>query len=214
MARKTSARRVSKSEQQRSVTAAGQPSLPAMERAVASFLTAAGLDPSAHRELSETPALVAAAWAEEFLDGYRRDPRRILEERIDVGEPRLDEMVTLTGLEFQSVCPHHLLPYGGVAQLAYLPGRYVAGFGQIVGVLDCLSHRLVLQEDLAKQVARALQEGLEARGVAVRLEAQQSCMALRGGRQAHARVVTEAFAGTEAQQREIRARFAGAVGSR
>lgn len=214
MARKTSAQRVKKSEQQRSVEAAGKPSLTAMERAVASFLTAAGLDPSTHPDLSETPALVATAWAEEFLDGYGRDPMRILGERIDVGESRLDEMVTLTGLEFQSVCPHHLLPYGGVAHVAYLPGRYVAGFGQIVDVLDCLSHRLVLQEDLAKQVVKALQDGLEARGVAVRLEAQQNCLSLRGGRQAHARVVTEAFAGTEAQQREVRARFTGAAGSR
>lgn len=132
MARKTSARRVKKSERQPSSEVTRQPSLPAMERAVASFLTAAGLDPSTHPELSETPSLVATAWAEEFLDGYRRDPRQILEERIDIGEPKMDEMVTLTGLEFQSICPHHLLPYGGVAHLAYLPGRYVAGFGQIV----------------------------------------------------------------------------------
>jgi GTP cyclohydrolase I len=127
---------------------------------------------------------------------------------------RQGELVALTNLQFVGVCPHHLLPYAGVAHIAYVPGRHLVGFGQIVQVVECLSRRFALQEELAKTIAFELQAGLEARGVAVMLEAQQSCLALRGERQHGANAIAEAYAGSPAQQRDLRVRFSQVMASR
>ncbi|MBI5544050.1 MAG: GTP cyclohydrolase I FolE [Deltaproteobacteria bacterium] len=182
-----------------------------MAEAIRGFLCAAGLDPAAHPELASTPELVARAWAEEFLGGYGDDPRRILSERMSAPRSSAPQMVALIGLSFQSTCPHHLLPYGGVAHVAYLPGRFVVGFGQIVKLLDCLGHRLILQEDLARQIADALVELVGARGAGVVLEAQQSCLALRGGRRPGSCAVAEAWAGAFERDSELRERFLAAM---
>ena len=189
--------------------AATAASLVRMRDALADFLAAAGLDPAQHPELRQTPEIAAHAWAEEFLDGYRADPHEILAERF--AAPRGQGLVVLAGLDYQGVCPHHLLPYGGVAHVAYLPGAHVVGFGQIVRLLDCLSHRLALQEDLARQLADALMDGLGARGAGVLLEAEQACVALRGGKRKGSRAVAEAFAGALAADAELRARFLSAA---
>ena len=189
---------------------AGQGDRAGMEAALRAFLVAAGLDPRTP-QLAQTPALAARAWCDEFLDGNRADPAAILAETMPAPRSRAKELVCLTRLSFQSVCPHHLLPYGGQAHVGYLPGRSVVGFGQIVQLLDCLGHRLILQEDLARQVAQALVDHVGARGAAVVLEAQQSCVALRGGRRAGSRAVTEAFTGAFVENRELRERFASAI---
>jgi GTP cyclohydrolase I len=186
-------------------------SLPGMEAALRAFLEAAGLDPEANPELRQTPELAARAWAEEFLDGYRTRPAEVLAQRMPAGAAAGRELVTLLRLDFQSVCPHHLLPYGGMAHVAYLPGDHVVGFGQIARLLDCLGHRLVLQEDLARQIARALVDELGARGAGAVLDAEQACLSLRGGRRAGARVVVEAFAGAMEAEEELRRRFLSAI---
>jgi GTP cyclohydrolase I len=178
-----------------------------MQAAVRAFLSAAGLDPKSHPELAQTPSLVARTWAEELLDGYRSDPHQILAERMPAGVRSHDELIVLERLAYQSVCPHHLLPYGGLAHVAYVPGRTLVGFGQIVRLLDCLSHRLMLQEDLGKEVAEVLMRELGAKAAGVLLESEQACMALRGGRRNGSRVVTEAFAGKLARDPELRGRF-------
>jgi GTP cyclohydrolase I len=182
-----------------------------MQRAVREFLLAVGLDPDSTAELGQTPALVARAWAEDFLDGYRSNPRDVLAERSPFARGKHDELVVLKGVRFQSVCPHHLLPYEGVAHVAYAPGRSVVGFGQIVKLLDCLGHRLILQEELARQTAVALREQLQARGAAVVLEAGQACMILRGGRRSGSTVRTEAYEGVFERDRELRERFHAAI---
>jgi GTP cyclohydrolase I len=182
-----------------------------MEAALKHFLVAAGLDPARHADLAQTAELTARAWAEEFLDGYRTDPRAILAARIKAPRGRGRELVVLADLDYQGVCPHHLLPYGGVAHVAYLPGAHVVGFGQIVKLLDCLSHRLVLQEHLARQIADALTDELGARGAGVLLEAEQACMALRGGRRRGSRAYAEAFTGALASDAELRERFVSAA---
>ncbi len=186
---------------------------PAMEEAVRAFLVAAGLDPKSHPDLGETPRLVARAWADEFLAGYRTSPAEVLAERMPAPRSRAKELVVLTRVEFQSVCPHHLLPYRGRAHLAYLPGRSLVGFGQLVHLLDCLAQRLVLQEDLARQVADALCQEIGARGAAVLLEADQACLALRGGKRPGSLATAEAYAGLLARDAELRARFLSAVRS-
>ena len=190
------------------------PRFEAMQRAVSDFLVAAGLDPQEHEGLAMTPELVARAWAEEFIDGYMTDPREILAERMPAPKGKGGEMVALTGLDYQSACPHHLLPYGGVAHVAYLPGRHVIGFGQMVQLLDCLGHRLVLQEDLARAVSDALMEIVGARGVGVVLEAKQACLALRGGRRAGSTAIAEAWGGEFARSAELRERFLSSIRSR
>jgi GTP cyclohydrolase I len=190
---------------------AGTPDRVAMRQAVDAFLRAAGLDPESHRDLAQTAELVTRAWADEFLDGYRTRPAEVLAERIPVAQARHDELVVLANITFQSVCPHHLLPYGGVAHVAYVPGRHVVGFGQIVRLLDCLGHRLVLQEDLARQVADAMHADLGARGAAVLLEAEQTCLTLRGGRRAGAKATAEAYAGSMGSDPDLRQRFYAAI---
>ena len=174
--------------------------------AVARFLDALGLPPGVRSsdDLACTPARVAEAWLEDLVDGYRHDPAGILDGAIP---SRNRDLVAVTGIEFHSICPHHLLPSRGVAHVAYLPAGRVVGFGQIVRLVDALAHRLVLQEDLAHAVAEALVQHLGARGAACALEAEQLCLTVRGARRPRARTHAEAYAGTLARDRAARRRF-------
>ena len=167
--------------------------LKAMERAVRNFLAAAGLD-AASPALRETPALVARAWRDEFLDGYRRDPSQILDPHIALNGHR-PALVLLDHIDYVTVCPHHLLPSRGRARVAYAPGRWIVGLGQIAQLVEALAHRLVLQEDLGEQIVAALMRHLGARGAACRLEAEHTCLRLRGEKQTSAVTHTEALAG-------------------
>ena len=170
------------------------PDVEGMRRAVQAFLTASGLSPD-DPELKETPARVAEAWAEHFLDGYGRDPEAVLAERIPVPEGSRGELVVVTGLRFHSMCPHHLLPVEGRAHLAYVPGEFVVGFGRLAALLDTWAHRLILQETLARNVARSLARGLESPGAACILEAHQGCLRVRGEEQRDAVTHVEAYEG-------------------
>ncbi|HET8734040.1 MAG TPA: GTP cyclohydrolase I [Anaeromyxobacteraceae bacterium] len=147
-----------------------RPGAAALPRAVADFLDALALPPEVRRgpDLAGTPARVAEAWREDLLDGYGRDPAAILAETMPASGR---DLVAVTAIDFHSVCPHHLLPSRGLAHLAYVPGGRVVGFGQLARLVDALAHRLVLQEDLARQVVEALMTHLGARGAACVLEA-------------------------------------------
>ncbi|MGZ5957244.1 MAG: GTP cyclohydrolase I [Myxococcaceae bacterium] len=165
-----------------------------MRSAVQAFLTASGLPPD-DPELKETPARVAEAWVEHFLDGYGRDPDTVLAERIPVPDGSRGELVVVTGLRFHSMCPHHLLPVEGRAHLAYVPGEFVVGFGRLAALLDTWAHRLILQEHMARGVARSLARGLESPGAACIIEAQQACLRIRGEQQRDAVTHAEAYEG-------------------
>jgi GTP cyclohydrolase I len=182
------------------------PSRAAAEDAIARFLDALGLPPDVRRaeDLEGTPARVAEAWLEDLVDGYGRDPAAILAGALP-NEGR--DLVAVTGIDFHSVCPHHLLPSRGVAHVAYLPGGKVVGFGQIVKLVDGLAHRLVLEEDLARQIADALVRHVGARGAACILEAEQLCLTVRGEKRAGARTHAEAWAGALARDGAARRRF-------
>ena len=179
--------------------------LKAMERAVAGFLRAAGLDPSSGA-LHDTPSLVARAWHDEFIDGYRRDPARVLGERIPLNGHGAS-LVVLDRIDYVTVCPHHLLPSRGRARVAYVPGRWIVGLGQIAQLVEVLAHRLVLQEELGEQIVDAMTRHLGARGAACRLEAEHACLRLRGEKQAAATTCTEAFAGRFLRDPDLRRRF-------
>lgn len=197
----------------RALSAGQAPDLEAMRRAVQAFLEASGLPPD-DPELKETPARVAEAWAQTFLDGYGRDPDAVLAERIPVPEGSAGELVVVTGLRFHSMCPHHLLPVEGRAHLAYVPGEYVVGFGRLAALLDTWAHRLILQEHLARNVARSLARSLESPGAACILEAHQACLRVRGEEQRDAVTHAEAYEGLLRKdgmlRRELWARIAAA----
>jgi len=182
----------------------------AVASAVAEFLDALGL-PAGVRgsgELAGTPARVAQAWLEELLDGYADDPAEIL---ADASASGARSLVALTGIEYHSVCPHHLLPSRGVAHVAYLPAGKLVGFGQLVRLVDTLAHRLVLQEDLAQQIAAALVEHLGARGAGCVLEAEHLCLTVRGERRPQARAHAEGWAGMMARDAAARSGLLAAV---
>jgi len=180
--------------------------------AVARFLDALGLPPEVRgaADLAGTPRRVAEAWLEDLVDGYGRDPAEILAATLPSAGR---DLVAVTGIDFHSVCPHHLLPSRGVAHVAYLPGGRVVGFGQIVKLVDALAHRLVLEEDLARQIADALVRHVGARGAACLLEAEQLCMTVRGERRVGARAHAEAWVGALAKDGPARRRFQALAGA-
>jgi GTP cyclohydrolase I len=182
-----------------------------MERAVAEFLEAAGLslgDPN----LVDTPKRVVEAWTNEFLAGYRSTPQEALGETYPAPRDSDGELVVLTDLWFRSMCPHHLLPVVGRAHVAYVPSKRVVGFGRISALLDCFAHRLILQEDLAREVARALAKELGSPATACILEAEQACLRLRGGRQTEARTHAEAYEGRLRTDRDLRRELWARIG--
>lgn len=182
-----------------------KPNRAAMKRAVEDFLRAAGLDVR-DANLRETPARVTEAWADEFLAGYGATAAGVLGDRFPVSKSSDHELVVVTGLHFRSMCPHHLMPYAGVAHLAYVPGAEVVGFGRLSALVDVFAHRLVLQEELARQVARALMKELGSQGAACVVSAEQTCFRLRGEEQHAAVTHSEAYEGVlteKALRREL-----------
>jgi GTP cyclohydrolase IA len=165
-----------------------------MERAVTAFLEAAGLDLS-DPNLAQTPERVTEAWADEFLSGYGQTARAALGERFPVSKASEREVVVVTDLWFRSMCPHHLLPYSGRAHVAYVPGDSVVGFGRLSALVEVFASRLVLQEELARQIATALTAELGTQGAACVLEAEQTCLRLRGSEQCEAVTHAEAYEG-------------------
>ena len=120
-------------------------------------------------------------------------------------------MVITTGIDFHSMCPHHLLPYRGVAHVAYVPKKGVVGFGKLVELVDACAHRLVLQEQVAEDIADALMRHLGARGAACVLDAEQGCLTLRGPKRREARTVTRALRGVIAKDSGLQASFLAAM---
>src|SRR5437868_1452466 len=152
------------------------------EKAIHAFLVALGRDPDADDELRDTPARVAAAWAEDLIDGYD----------VDVGAMLLSEsspaasaagLVAVRDLSVATICPHHLLPGRGTGTVLYLPGSRLTGLGTLARLVDAYAHRLALQETIASAVAGALVQHLGARGAACKLSLSHSCLASRGERQ-------------------------------
>jgi GTP cyclohydrolase I len=173
---------------------------------VSRFLEAVGVPRAvrARDDVAGTPGRVAEAFLTDLLDGYRRDPAQVLAESMPAAS---GDLVAVTGIDFHAVCPHHLLPYRGVAHVAYLPGRRVVGFGQVARLVDALAHRLIIEEDLARQVAEALVRHLGARGAACALDAEQLCLTVRGERRRGARAHVQCFAGSMRRDARLQRRF-------
>ena len=136
----------------------------------------------------ETPRRVAAAYAEMLT------PQTFTPTTFENDEG-YDELVVASGIPFHSLCEHHLLPFHGVAHVAYIPGERIVGLSKLGRVVDFYARRLQVQERLTTQVARWLDEHLAPRGVGVVLEAEHLCMSLRGVRKPGTRTVTSALHG-------------------
>ena len=175
----------------------------AIAAAVSALLRATGHDPSSEPDLQQTPERVAKLWVEEFLAGYDMDPAKILGEPV-LGESNPD-VVVVSGLRFHSMCPHHLVPFRGVAHVAYMPAGKLAGFGRLADLVECLTKRLTLQERATHMIAETAWRGLDARGAGCVMEAEQWCLALPGERHDRSKVVTAAFVGEMNDRPDLKA---------
>ena len=147
------------------------------EAAVRTLIQWAGDDP-AREGLLETPARVARSYRELFA-GYEVDPLQYLEKTFEeVGG--YDELVVLKDIRFVSFCEHHMLPVVGVAHVGYLPTDRVVGISKLARVVRGFARRLQIQEKMTSDIAGAIQEVLRPHGVGVVIEAEHSCMTLRG----------------------------------
>lgn len=153
--------------------------------AVKELLTAIGEDPN-RSELKATPDKFAEAY-QEFFKGVGVDPLAILSESFPAEQ---NDAVILKDIELVSICEHHLLPFTGVAHVAYLPNEKVVGLGRLPKLVEVLAARPQLQENLTAQIAQAIEIGLGAKGVIVVIEARHHCVASRGARQPEANTVT------------------------
>jgi GTP cyclohydrolase IA len=129
-------------------------------------------------------------------------------------EERYDELVVVRDIPFQSLCMHHLLPFHGVAHVAYLPAERIVGLSKLARVVEHFARDLQLQERLTTQVADCLQEQLQPKGVGVVLEAEHLCMSLRGVQKAGARTVTSALHGLVRDDPRTREEFLSLTGGR
>jgi GTP cyclohydrolase I len=161
--------------------------LVAAEQAATDFLHALGIN-TASESLKATPGRMARAYAELFT------PREF-DLTTFPNDEGYDELVLARDIPVRSVCEHHLLPFTGVAHVGYLPGERIVGLSKLARIVEHFSCRPQVQERLTKQVADWLQDSLAPRGVGVVIDAEHSCMTLRGVRAAGATTVTSTLLG-------------------
>ena len=179
----------------------------AFERAVTDLLRACGVAPdSVHT--GKTARRVRELWEKRLLGGYEMDPGEALGEGF---EDAREDMVVVRGIAVHGVCPHHLVPFRGVAHVAYVPGGRLHGFGRIARLVDAVGHRFTYQEWMTRDVAEALMLHGKASGAACIVEAEQLCLLLGEDRRGDERVVTQAFAGRFQHDAQLRNEFLRAV---
>lgn len=178
----------------------GAMNLRRVQRAVELLLI--GLGESPEREgLRETPRRVAKMY-EELFAGLQTDPAEHLK---TVFHENYDEIVVLRDIDFCSLCEHHLLPFHGKAHVAYLPNGKVVGLSKLARTVDAFARRPQVQERMTGQIADALMTHLDAKGVAVIVEAEHLCMKVRGVRKPSGVMITSAMRGVFRQDAAARA---------
>ena len=181
----------------------------AFERAVGDLLRACGIAPD-NAHTGRTAQRVRELWQRRLLGGYELDPADVLGDGFE--DPRRD-MVVVRGIAVHGVCPHHLVPFRGVAHVAYLPGGRLHGFGRIARLVDAIGHRFTYQEWMTRDIAEALMTHGMARGAACVVEAEQLCLLLGEDRRGDERVVTQAFTGEFETSDQLRNEFLRAMTS-
>ncbi|WP_332674774.1 GTP cyclohydrolase I FolE [Aromatoleum sp.] len=182
----------------------------AFEQAVNDLLKACGVAPDTPH-MGRTAPRVRELWQRRLLGGYELDPAEALGDGF--ADERTD-MVVIRGIAVHGVCPHHLVPFRGVAHVAYLPGGRLHGFGRIARLVDAIGHRFTYQEWMTRDIADALLTHGRARGAACIIEAEQLCLLLGEDRRGDERVVTQAFTGEFETRDTLRAEFLHAVSLR
>ncbi|XOV81441.1 MAG: GTP cyclohydrolase I FolE [Aestuariibacter sp.] len=159
--------------------------------------------------LVDTPK--RAAKAMQFLtDGYNRTVDEVVNGAIF--ESDTDEMVVVQGIEFYSLCEHHMLPFIGTCNIAYLPEGKVLGLSKFARIVDVFARRLQIQEGLTKQIAEAIQEVTGAKGVGVIMEAKHMCMMMRGVQKQNSSMVTSVMLGNMRESQATRDEFLRLIG--
>jgi GTP cyclohydrolase I len=162
-----------------------------MEKLIYELLQKIGEDPG-REGLEDTPARVAQAWS--FLTkGYEEDPAALIHGAIF--EEENPEMVIVKDIDFFSMCEHHLMPFFGKAQVAYIPNKRIVGLSKLARLVDIYSRRLQVQERLTREIAETLQNELQPLGVAVIMEAEHLCMQMRGVEKQNTVAVTSCMLG-------------------
>jgi GTP cyclohydrolase I len=183
---------------------ARQPSREEAEAAVRTLIAFAGDNPD-REGLIETPKRVVGAY-EELYRGYRECPAEVLDRTFsEIGS--YDDFVLVRDIAFHSHCEHHMMPFIGKAHIAYKPVERVVGLSKLARLVDVYARRLQTQERLTSQIATALEEILNPRGVAVMLEAEHMCMSLRGVEKVGSRTLTTQFTGSFREQPDEQVRF-------
>jgi len=161
-------------------------------RGVKLILEGVGEDPE-RPGLKDTPQRVARMFSE-ILGGLKENPAKQLQA---IQSEKHDEMVLIKNIPLYSMCEHHLLPFAGVAHIAYIPkGGRIVGLSKIARVVDILCRRLQIQERLTKQIADLIMEHLKPLGVMVVIEAEHMCMSMRGAKKPKSSTVTSALRGS------------------
>ena len=185
----------------------GRPRFEELEDAARRMLVALGED--VDREgLADTPRRVARSLLD-LTDGYGTDIRAVA--RGALYEHAGDEPVMVRDIPFYSLCEHHLLPMFGRCHIAYVPAGRVIGLSKLPRIVDVFAHRLQLQERLTREIAEAIQELVEAKGVAVMMEARHLCVEMRGVEKAESETVTSCLLGLYRSDNQLRAEFMSSV---
>jgi GTP cyclohydrolase IA len=181
-----------------------RPSRDQAEAAVRTLIAYAGDDPN-REGLLDTPKRVIGAY-EEIYQGYRESAVEVLD-RTFSETGGYDDFVLVKDIGFNSHCEHHMMPFYGKAHIAYMPTERVVGLSKLARLLDVYARRLQTQEHLTSQVATAIDEVLKPRGVAVMIEAEHTCMSLRGVVKPGALTVTTYFTGAFREDASEQVRF-------
>ena len=181
-----------------------RPTQAEVEAAVHTLLRWTGDDPT-REGLTDTPRRVANAYREMF-GGYDMDPAEELGRTFEE-VAGYDDLVIVKDIQFHSHCEHHMVPIIGRAHVGYLPDGRVVGLSKIARVVDIFAHRLQTQEAMTAQIASVIQDVLNPRGVAVMIEAEHMCMAMRGIRKQGSTTLTSTFTGVFKDSPEEQIRF-------
>lgn len=188
-----------------------RPSREDAEAAVRTLIAYAGDDPT-REGLIETPKRVVSAF-DELYSGYRECPAEVLE-RTFSETGGYDDFVLVRDITFNSHCEHHMMPFVGKAHIAYMPVERVVGLSKLARLVDVYARRLQTQEHLTSQIVTAIDEILKPRGVAVMVEAEHTCMSLRGVEKAGSTTVTTQFTGLFRDDPSEQVRFITLVGGK
>ncbi len=177
--------------------------LPAIADATREVLTAVGENPD-REGLQRTPQRVAKAMAE-LLQGYRVNPSKLINDALF--EVEYDDMVIVRDIPYQSLCEHHMLPFLGKAQIAYIPNGKVIGLSKIPRIVDMFAQRLQVQERMTRQIAEFIDEVLQPKGVAVVLDGVHMCSMIRGVKKHGSGMTTSSMLGVFRSDDRTRAEF-------